>query len=49
LVFAPARPTDPSERNIVEQNFEREKRAAAPHLYVPPGVEVRFDVVADSK
>lgn len=36
---------DPSERNIVEQNFEREKRAAALHLYVPPGVEVRFDVV----
>ncbi len=36
---------DPSERNIVEQNFEREKRAAAPHLYVPPGVEVRFDVM----
>jgi hypothetical protein len=35
---------DPSERNIVEQNFDREKRAAAPHLYVPPGVEVRFDV-----
>jgi hypothetical protein len=39
---------DPSERNIVEQNFEREKRAAAPHLYVPPGVEVRFDVVPTS-
>ncbi|MFA0765030.1 MAG: hypothetical protein XFASWVDF_002776, partial [Candidatus Fervidibacter sp.] len=39
-----AQQPDPSERNIVEQNFEPEKRAAAPHLYVPPGVEVRFDV-----
>lgn len=34
-----------SERNLVEINQQPERRTAAPHLYVPPGVEVRFDVI----
>ncbi len=33
------------ERNTVELNLQAGRRTAAPHLYVPPGVEVRFDVV----
>ncbi len=36
---------DPTERNIVEQTLLPEERFVASHLYVPPGVEVRFDVV----
>ncbi|MFN4179491.1 MAG: hypothetical protein ACK4I8_04210, partial [Armatimonadota bacterium] len=36
------------ERNTVELNLQAGGRVAAPNLYVPPGVEVRFDVVRTS-
>lgn len=36
------------ERNTMELAVTYDKRVAAPHLYVPPGVEVRFEVVPTS-
>jgi len=35
----------PTERNTLELNFPANMRLSAPNLYVPPGVEVRFEVV----
>jgi len=35
----------PTERNLLEFNQPANWRMAAPNLYVPPGVEVRFEVV----
>ncbi len=34
-----------TERNLLELNQPANRRISAPNLYVPPGVEVRFDVV----
>ncbi|MFN3422506.1 MAG: hypothetical protein ACK40X_12360, partial [Armatimonadota bacterium] len=34
-----------TERNLIELNQPANQRVSAPNLYVPPGVEVRFDVV----
>ena len=34
-----------TERNLLELNQPANRRISAPNLYVPPGVEIRFDVV----